>query len=129
MGVGGGGWSEGGMKVESGMEWNTGIGDGGGCLSGRHESRIWNGMEPWNGTWWGGGGGDGVGWAWNRIRLFQVKWNSKGFYTMISILFVSLFHWNVDRDSSPRQKAIPVLFQVFPLYPLVLCVDALCMCN
>jgi hypothetical protein len=41
---------------------------------------------------------------------------------MISILFVALFHWNVDRDSSPRHKAIPVLFQVFPLFPLVLCV-------
>ena len=40
---------------------------------------------------------------------------------MISILFVALFHWNVDRDSSPRHKAIPVLFQVFPLFPLVLC--------
>jgi hypothetical protein len=50
-----------------------------------------------------------------------VKWNYKGFYTMISILFVALFHWNVERDSSPRHKAIPVLFQVFPLFPLVLC--------
>ena len=41
---------------------------------------------------------------------------------MISILFVGLFHWNVDRDSSPRQKAIPVLFWVFSQGPLVLCV-------
>jgi hypothetical protein len=101
------GWGvayKGDMKVESGMEWNTG-------------------MEP------GGGGGDGVGWAWNRIRLFQVKLNSKRFYTVISILFVGLFHWNVDRDSSPRQKAIPVLFWVFPLDPLVLCVTLqLCAC-
>jgi hypothetical protein len=41
---------------------------------------------------------------------------------VISILFVGLFHWNVDSDSSPRQKAIPILFWVFALGPLVLCV-------
>jgi hypothetical protein len=58
----------------------------------------------WN-TGMGGVGGDGVGWVLEQNQMFsRYDGNPKGFYIMFSILFVSLFYWNVDRDSSPRPK-------------------------